>query len=69
MATDTSRQARHALILRITQMGDVPPCRTMACRLTELGFPIGFVQVSKDYRALGLQTNRTKSRLEPYTLG
>jgi hypothetical protein len=32
----------------------------MARRLSEIGFPVGFVQVSKDYRALRLESQRTK---------
>jgi hypothetical protein len=61
MATDTSREARHAMILRlVSRSGQVPPSRIMACRLSEVGFPIGFVQVSKDYQALHLESRRTK---------
>ena len=36
----------------------------MARLLSEIGFPVGFVQVSKDYRALRLESRRTK-RLQP----
>ena len=39
MATDTSKEARHAMILRlVNHSGQVPPCRVMARRLSEIGF-------------------------------
>jgi hypothetical protein len=60
MAADTCKQARHAMILRLVKSGNVPPCRAMAHLLGEIGFPVGFVQVSKDYRALHLESQRTK---------
>jgi hypothetical protein len=60
MAADSCKEARHAMILRLVKSGNVPPCRAMARRLSEIGFPVGFVQVSKDYRALRLESQRTK---------
>jgi len=48
------------MILRLVKSGTVPPCRAMARLLSEIGFPVGFVQVSKDYRALHLESQRTK---------
>jgi hypothetical protein len=36
------------------------PCRAMARLLAENGFPVGFVQVAKDYQALRLESQRTR---------
>ena len=57
----TRREDRQAMILRlVNHSGQVPPCRAMARQLNEIGFPVGFVQVSKDYRALHLESQRNK---------
>ena len=71
MATDTCKGARHAMILRlVNHSGQVPPCRAMARLLNDIGFPVGFVQVSKDYRALSLKSQRTKLlQPQPYKFG
>jgi len=61
-AKDTRRDDRRAMILRlVNHSGRVPPSRAMARLLSEMGFPVGFVQVSKDYKALRLKSQRSKT--------